>query len=287
MSRSSALGEHRDLVARLFPPLAPLDGFEAVGGGWTCFTYLVNEEWIVQIPRGEHGRRTMTMQLELLPGLAPEVSAPIPQPVHVSREPLAMAYPVIPGRAADQDTSGVWPERLGRLLYDLHLCPPEFVGKRARGPEALRDERRAELAMFRERVFPLLEPGERARFAARFDAFLLDDANWRFATCLTHGDLGPEHVLITPTGDLAGVIDWEEADIGDPVRDLAYFLHAWPAAGERILATYGGPPDARFGDRARFTYLLMPWHEVVYGLDTGRGGFVRSGVEGVRARADV
>ena len=27
---------------------------------------------------------------------------------------------------------GVWPERLGRFLYDLHLCPPEFVGMRWR-----------------------------------------------------------------------------------------------------------------------------------------------------------
>ena len=229
----------------------------------------------------------MTMQVELLPGLAREVSAPIPQPIHVSREPLAMAYQLIRGSAANEATDGVWPERLGRFLYDLHLCPPEFVGMRARGLEALRIERRAELDTFRDRVFPLLEPGERERFGSRFDRFVDDDANWRFAPCLTHGDLGPEHVLVTPAGDLAGVIDWEEADIGDPVRDFAYVLHAMPGAGERVLVTYGGSPDPGFRDRGRFTFLLMPWLEVVHGLDTDEDGFVLSGLEGIRARADV
>lgn len=287
MSERPVVGEHRALIATMFPALGALDRFEAVGDGWTCFTYLVNGEWIVQLPRGEHGERTMAKQLELLPGLASEVSAPIPEPVHVSREPLAMAYPVIEGAPASEAPSGVWPERLGRFLYDLHLCPPEFVGLRHRGADAIREERRSELERFRARVFPLLQPDERERFDVRFADHIEDDANWRFAPCLTHGDLGPEHVLITPTGDLAGVIDWEEAGVGDPVWDLAYLLHAMPEPGERTLATYGGPPDPRFRDRARFCYLLMPWHEVIYGLDTEQEAFVRSGLAGVRERADV
>ena len=67
-------------------------------------------------------------------------------------------------------------------------------------------------------------------FAGLFDAHLDDDENWRFATCLTHGDLGPEHVLVSASGDLAGVIDWEETSVGDPAWDFACLLHAWPGA---------------------------------------------------------
>lgn len=111
-----------------------------------------------------------------------------------------------------------------------------------------------------------------------------DDRIWQFAPCLTHGDLGPEHVLVAPDGDLAGVIDWGGAAIGDPVRDLACPLESWSTAGERVLAAYGGEPDRGVRERARFAFALMPWHEVAHGLATGQAAFVASGLAGVGAR---
>jgi hypothetical protein len=83
------------------------------------------------------------------------------------------------------------------------------------------------------------------------------------------------------------VIDWEEVGMGDPVADFAWMLHAAPGPGERALAAYGGPPDTRFRERGRVRFLLMPWHEVEYGLDTGKDEFVESGIAGVRERAEA
>ena len=111
-------------------------------------------------------------------------------------------------------------------------------------------------------VLPLLDPGERATAERTLAAFLDDDDNFRFATGLTHGDIGPEHVLITDAGDLAGVIDWGDLEVGDPVFDLAWVINAMPEVGERVLGAYGGPPDDRFLARSRFAFMLMPWHEV-------------------------
>ncbi len=110
---------------------------------------------------------------------------------------------------------------------------------------SVRDERRVELATFRERVFPLLSGEERRTFGARFDRFVDEDDNWTFATCLVHADLGPEHVLVHPNGDLAGVIDWEEATIGDPAWDFAYLVHALP--GPRRTCARGLRGAARRG----------------------------------------
>jgi hypothetical protein len=62
-----------------------------------------------------------------------------------------------------------------------------------------------------------------------------------------------------------------------------------PAEGVRVLGAYGGPPDDGFLERARFMFLLMPWHEMKYGMETGQTRFVESGLAGVRerlARAD-
>ena len=288
MNATARATEHRALVARLFPQLGAIASFEPVGGGWTCDTYEVDGTWILQLPRDPGAEARLRTQIEVLPEIAAEVSGAVPEPELVSLDPAIMGYRKLEGASLfEAGDDGVWPERLGRFLYDLHMVPPEYLGMRARGAEALREERRAELASMRARVFPLLSAAEAGAFGDRFDAYLADDDLWRFATCVTHNDLGPEHILVSPMGDLAGVLDWEEVGIGDPVWDFAWLLGARPGAGERALAAYGGPPDTGFRARGRFSFLLMPWHEVVYGLDIDQDAFVQTGLEGVRARADA
>ncbi len=274
---------HRELVERLFPQLGGIASFEPIEGGWTCDTYEVNGEWIVQLPRGEPAAERLRAQIALLPELQHEVSAQIPLPELVSEDPSAMGYRRLDGSPSTGD-DGIWPERLGRFLYDLHMVPPEFVGLRLRSPEDIRRERRDECSRLREVVAPLLGPAERSRADAMLAGYLDDDRNWRFASCLTHGDLGTEHVLVSPTGDLVGLIDWEEASVGDPVWDFASWLHARPEAGERALAAYGGAPDDRFRERALVSFALMPWHEVEYGLADGGESFIESGLAGARDR---
>ena len=57
-----------------------------------------------------------------------------------------MAYRRIEGApCAERAELGMWPERLGRFLYDLHMVPPEFVGMRARGAADVRADVRDEV----------------------------------------------------------------------------------------------------------------------------------------------
>ena len=90
-----------------------------------------------------------------------------------------------------------------------------------------------------------------------------------------------------PNGDLAGVIDWEEATIGDPAWDFAYLVHAFPDQANVRSPPTADRPTPTFRERMRFSYRLMPWHEVMHGLETEQDAFVASGLEGVRARADA
>lgn len=259
--------------------------FEPLGEGWAYATYLADDEWVFQFPRLAGEGETLRKQMALLPELAAEVSSRVPVPTYMSDEPPSMGYRKIDGVPFPEvGEAGIWPERLGRFLYDVHMVPPEFVGMRARPAAVIREELRAELAEWRGRIVPLLESHERGRALDLFEAYAEDDTIWHLATCLTHGDLGPEHILVTPAGDLAGVIDWGDASVGDPVWDFAWLLRAAPLVGERALAAYGGEPDQHFRDRARFAFALMPWHEVAYGLTTGLRAFVESGLAGVRAR---
>ncbi len=258
--------------------------FEPIGEGWDCYTYVVNGEWVFQFPRLPGADESLMKQIAALPELAREVSSAVPVPEYTSVDPLCMGYARIDGRPMSADVDGIWPERLGRFLYDLHLTPPEFVGMRSLTAAAVREGLRQEVDALSAHVLPLLDPAERATAERTLAAFLGDDDNLRFATGLTHGDIGPEHVLITDAGDLAGVIDWGDLQVGDPVFDLAWVIHAMPDVGARVLGAYGGPPDDRFLARSRLAFMLMPWHEVKYGSETGQQAFVESGMAGVRER---
>ncbi len=276
----------RDRIDAVFPQLGARSARE-IGTGWTVDTYEIDDEWIVQLARSDYAAERLRAQIQTLPELAAELSALVPEPVYSDTTVPAIAYRKLEGLPLDQAPDGLWPERLGRFLYDLHLMPPEYVGLRGIRAKDVRDADAAGLDEFRWRVLPLLEPHESARFGQRFDAFLADEDLWRFAPCLLHGDIGPEHVLVSTDGDLVGVLDWEELSVGDPVGDFAWLLHARPSDGERALGAYGGAPDPTFFERGAFRYFCMPFHEVLYGLDVDDPDYVASGIEGIRGRADV
>jgi aminoglycoside phosphotransferase (APT) family kinase protein len=276
----------RERIDAVFPALRARTA-TPIGDGWTSDTYEVDDEWIVQLPRSDLAAERLRAQIETLPELAAELPALVPEPVYADRDVPAIAYRKIEGLQLDQAPDGLWPERLGRFLYDLHLMPPEYVGLRGLRAKDIREADRREFATFRSQVFPLLEDEEAERFGGWLDAFLADEDVWRFAPCLIHADIGDEHILVSPEGDLVGVLDWEELTVGDPVGDFAWLLHARPSDGARALGAYGGPPDATFMQRAAFRFFLMPFHEVQYGLERGDETYVRSGIEGIRDRVRV
>jgi aminoglycoside 2''-phosphotransferase len=276
------VGEHRELVTRVFPELG-VRTLDAIGAGWTFHTYEVNGEWIVQLPRNDYASERLLEQIERLPSLARELSTSIPSPVFVSRDPPAMGYRKLDGIAADRAPDGLWPERLGRALYDLHSVPPEFIGLRAKTAEQVRSERRPACDRLSDVVVPRLEPKDRDRAEALVGSFLDEDRLWRFAPCVVHGDLAPEHILVSKTGDLVGILDWEEVGVGDPASDFVWLAGA-SDAGERALAAYGGAPDATFLERARLIGAFVPWHHVVYGVETGRESLVSEGLREVVSR---
>lgn len=84
------------------------------------------------------------------------------------------------------------------------------------------------------------------------------------ASTWVHGDLCPVNVLFAPDGALAGVVDWEDSHVGDPLVDLVWtewLVRAWhDAAVPHLGALYDAydevvpPVDAR--RRAMVTCLV-------------------------------
>jgi aminoglycoside phosphotransferase (APT) family kinase protein len=55
-----------------------------------------------------------------------------------------------------------------------------------------------------------------------------------------HGDYSFLNVMFKhgPASELAAIVDWEMATIGDPVLDLAWLARQWPARDEALRTRY-------------------------------------------------
>lgn len=95
---------------------------------------------------------------------------------------------------------------------------------------------------------------------------------------LTHGDLGGENVLLdSTTGEIVGVLDWDDAVPGDPAVDLAAILaHApgWLADG-----LFERDPSLRALARRAQAYLgTFALQQALWGMDTGDEAEVAAGL---------
>jgi aminoglycoside phosphotransferase (APT) family kinase protein len=100
---------------------------------------------------------------------------------------------------------------------------------------------------------------------------LIDDVHAELATRvppqrytgLVHGDYRPGNVLVTPSGGIAAVLDWELSALGDTLADLGWMLATWHEPG--TAAIYDSPTGhSGFLDRAALAerYAATTAHDV-------------------------
>jgi aminoglycoside phosphotransferase (APT) family kinase protein len=106
---------------------------------------------------------------------------------------------------------------------------------------------------------------------------------------LIHGDFHFANVIMRPdAGELAAVVDWELATIGDPLLDLGHLLATWPTTGAGVAAGLGSlalpsPDDviAQYAKGSSRSLDDVEWYRV---LACYRLGII---LEGTNARADA
>lgn len=96
-----------------------------------------------------------------------------------------------------------------------------------------------------------------------------------------HNDLGTEHVLVDVEANaITGVIDWTDAAIADPLRDLALiYRDLGPEVFDLTLAHYGGRFDDADRERAVFYARCKLLEDIAYGVRTpGAGRYAEAGL---------
>jgi aminoglycoside phosphotransferase (APT) family kinase protein len=87
------------------------------------------------------------------------------------------------------------------------------------------------------RIIEPQQPGLSGELGAVLERLLDDPPAPREATVM-HGDYRLGNLMLAPHGppQILAVLDWELATIGDPLRDLGYFLATYAVPGEPLHA---------------------------------------------------
>ena len=282
--------------------------------GWDSTVWEVNGSHVFRFPKRPAIDGGLRKEILLLPGLAPALSLPIPQfdfvwPGGPEYEGVFVGYPKLLGvpllpeewaRTLSRSGGDVLPcitdgeathmagppRQLAEFLTSLHRFPiPRAValGVPDGDGASWREEYRALYETVQRRVLPLLDEPAQDNLSRTWLEFVDDPANFQFQPALIHRDLSGEHILFDPgQGRITGIIDWEDAAIGDPAFDFTGLLDYGPEFVQGVLAAYGGPRDGGMLNRARFYYAIGPCYEVLYGLECALPQHIAAGLKAFR-----
>jgi aminoglycoside phosphotransferase (APT) family kinase protein len=265
-----------------------LPGYEVrsitgLGEGFDNVVYEVNGELIVRASketdpalRSESTRR----EAQLLAVVAELSTLPVPVPVFVDVEAGLLAYVKLPGVPLI-DHPVTEPARLapalGRFLSRLHLAPLEKV-------EHLVERDAYPLLAWREdtqRDYRKIVEHLPAVYQRLVEDFLgRTPPAEPLAAVFCHNDLGAEHMLVDVDANaVTGIIDWTDAAIADPARDLALiYRDLGPEVFELTLDHYEGYFGDADRERAVFYARCKLLEDLAHGVRTGARPYAEAGL---------
>jgi aminoglycoside phosphotransferase (APT) family kinase protein len=245
---------------------------EVIQGGRSNLTYDLTDGvscWVARRPPLGHVLRTahdMSREYRVLTALAP-TAVPVPATVALCTEESVCGAPVyvmekVSGavyRTAEQTATlgagraGALSEAMIDVLADLHEVDPSRVGLADFGrPEGYLDRQlrrwRAQLDASRSRPLPGIEELHEA---------LAAEVPGSTHSGIVHGDYRLDNLIVGAGDEIAAVLDWEMATLGDPLTDVGILLVYWDgmagmpgnAVSTAISAANGFPTGRQLAER--------------------------------------
>jgi aminoglycoside 2''-phosphotransferase len=261
-------------------------------GGWAYWTFEVDSEWVFRFPRTDHVALAAESEQRLLPALAAHVDfeVPVPRWSGVCGGRPFFGYRKLPGRplrASDVEREPAVVERLAAMLRRIHSFDVDTAKRllRVEGSVLGWHRRYQDLrAAAVPQVVDLLDPHTASLIEKGFSSLL--DGRLVFTPTLIHRDLGTDHILVDEaTARPVGIIDFEDADVGDPAIDfVGFWITLGPERTQPLLDTYRGDLDANFIERIKTYWWIGSLHAVLYGLAQKDQTIMDDGVTGLRQR---
>ncbi|MFD0416991.1 aminoglycoside phosphotransferase family protein [Streptomyces sp. NPDC127108] len=234
----------RALIGQLLPKEPDLR-VEPVDEGGEHSTWWVGERYVLRLTLDEDAAVRQRREVALRAAIQAYVPVAVPVSVAAGDWAPGLACTVdsrLPGDSAERRPVGREGEHdLAGMLRGLRALPPgraSALGLPRQEPRALDALRRsaeealARLAAYGEAPAAHVPPHGPAATARPAPAVVL------------HNDLKGEHLLVSSTGRVSGVLDWADAVVGDPAEDVAGLaLSIGTPATERVAVAAGLAPE--------------------------------------------
>ncbi|MCK6210040.1 phosphotransferase [Georgenia sp. EYE_87] len=254
--------------------------------------------WVIRAPLHPAAGAALEGEVALLANLVKEVEEgrlpfDVPRPVGFAALPeggRAMVFRALVGRPLVLDRLTPGPglsAELGRAIAAFHELDPAVVADAGLPVYDADAYRRRCLAEVDEAARTGRVPSS---LLNRWEHALEDVALWRFRPTPVHGDLAPEHVLVTD-GRVSALLSLSEVHVGDPAEDLAWLLAAAPedsldAIEEAYSLARTEGADATLMDRALLVSELALARWLLHGVRHEEQPVVEDATAMLRALAE-
>jgi len=260
--------------------------------GWDFVVVQVIDDdgqpWILRAPRRPGAAATVLAEQRLLALLRDSFAVAVPE--WRFADETFIAYPRLPGEPAAAEDPVTFELRwridrehpppqyllaLGRCMAQLHTTDVEAAaatGIPVRQPDAVRSRFAGHLA------FGATELGMHASWQERGQRWLDDDTLWSPRAVLIHGDLHPGHTLVDADGTLLGILDWTDAEVGDPGQEFVEAARKFPPhVLDQLIGAYaanGGPAWPGLHDHVVEAIAFAPLALAVLGAEAGQQRYI-------------
>lgn len=262
----------RTLLADLMPQLQ-VRSLSRLSACSDHVVFEVNGELILRVRRAADADDPASSEREaallgVIAGLSP---LPVPVPLAADTDWGAIIYRKLPGTPLTELPTGsprAAAAGLAAFIDALHHAPTgrlvDLVGVDTYSMDAWRADAERDYDAIADRL-PSSARARVERFLAAAPPAPCADA------VFCHNDLGAEHLLVdAESGEITGVIDWTDAALADPARDVSRILRDFgPRMFETVLAHDPAAWDPAARERATFYARCALLEDLVYGLHGG------------------
>lgn len=257
---------------------------------------IINNTLVFRFPKYIEGIKKLEKENKVLDHINEEVSLSIPYPLYRSLESnevgkVFTGYQLIQGtpfwssamkKIDDEELLQKIAFQLVQFLIELHSQPIKDLGIKKQSVDDVRESIENLYKKFQQKLYPYMNEKSQTEVSQNFEDFLLNDNLLNFSTVLIHGDFGSSNILWdSDSNALTGVIDFGEAEIGDPAYDFAGLLASYGNSFfKRCLNLY--PEGDKVLERIKFYKSTFALQEALHGIENNDKEAFENGIKEYR-----
>lgn len=236
-----------------------VNNIEKLGEGWMSRAYLINDEFVFRFPKEKQGGDDLEKEKVALPFLMKIITLSIPNFIYTGVQENGLpfvGYRILNGVPMKEET---FEEIYEEITSDTKDRLVEQIGDFIDEISSVKYEKALELGIcendfykdysdtleeIERKIFGIIDENIKKFIIEKFKWYLDDETNFKYTPKLLHADLSPNHFLYdNDKGELTGIIDFGDMQIGDPDYEYIYLLEDCGADFTRKVMEYRGEKE--------------------------------------------